>query len=694
VATEHERIMEMLEYLGNELTNSQAWPDKVNPITTIKNAYLKEYQEQKDQATLARYQKALSDGLPGLTKGIINAAQAFKGGDPFAGSAAIMDICSTLASAIGSIAPAGGPPGALIGALFSVLSMILNLFSPPAESLTSQLEKVIRNLTGEERMQEMESAQEAIRTFYKTVTNDGVDLDRVIGWMNPIEGSTFNSLRRVAQWLRNNANQKLPAWGTVFAAQCQAYVDLMRAVHLGLVNSSQVKKDGMGATVKTFLIACGHNHASQLTFLQDIEPAMQNRGTVWHIGDGGYKDDDGVLYCRDFVVSDAAWTKLQGYHRLFTVSATRGSMASANPTLAMFGLEVGEGPTLNPDKPFRKNGRTYSLCDTWPLNDAPAWRQVSANTIRDPHRDLKDCYDIWSAPGDADDEIFVYTANGGTTWGYKHTKEQDQAPGDRLKLEWINEDRDQPAGYNTGIVRVVRYPRGFAEKKSEIPWPITWVKYLGCEVAAGKSRLDGKDKASDHMEIYAKFSDKSKGALLPPWKNFTGIAVDSKYLWVFKADEIACMAHTNCRRAVDSKDTSPRWMTYKIPSPLPGMPQEWKSLLLDLSPCDDGTLLAVGSHIVKTFDISRGWLEVPILRGKIYTMVPVIDDEKNTLTIRPGTTKGPGGHPIETNGWTAVDVRASRVFKRPIYCWPLACGLREMLKENKQVALAREAALV
>src|SRR5262249_22740538 len=115
VANEHERIMEMLEYLSNELTNRQAWPDKVNPITTIKDAYLREVKEQKDQATLERYQKALADTLPGLTSGIINAAQKFKGGDPFGGSAAIMDICATLASAIGSIAPAGGPPGALVG---------------------------------------------------------------------------------------------------------------------------------------------------------------------------------------------------------------------------------------------------------------------------------------------------------------------------------------------------------------------------------------------------------------------------------------------------------------------------------------------------------------------------------------------------------------------------------------------------
>ena len=677
--------MEMLEFLSGQLTDHGAWPSGVNPITKIKEAYLREVETQNDQETLARYQNALADSLPALAKGIINAAQAFKGGDPFAGSAAIMDICATLASAIGAVAPAAGPPGALVGALFSVLSMILGLFSPPAESLTSQIEQLIRNLAAEDKAQEIQTAQEAIRAFHETVTKEDkpADIEKVLSYMNPIEGNTIKSLRLVAAWLRNKENQKLPSWGTVFAAQCQAYVDLMRAVHIGLANSPQVKKDNLLHIVNTFLVACGANHTNQLTFLQDIAPAMQNRGTVWHIGDGGYGVDDGRLYCRDSVVSETSWTNLSGYHRLFTVSATRGSMASANPTLAVFGLEIGDPVKDNPDKPFRKNGRAKSLCDAWPLDPSQGWRQVS-----DEHGDLKDCYDIWAVPGDAEDEIFGYTATGASTRGYVHNKAQDQAPGDRLKLWRVWEDKDYPAGYNAGIVRVVRYPKGFADKKSEIPWPIKWVQYVGCEVAAGKSTLDGKEKAFDHMEIYAKYYDTavvSQGALLPPWKNFRGIAVDSRYLWVFNGEAIACMSHSNCRRSVDARDASPRWMTYQIPN-VPGMPQGAKSRLLDLSPCDDGTLLAVRNVPVG--------LAVPLHRGKIFTMVPVINEEAQTLTVRPGTTKGPGGHPIETDGWTGVDVSASRVYKQPIFCCSLARGLEEMLKENKQIALAREAAVL
>src|SRR5258707_4484070 len=60
----------------------------------------------EEKAAAQRYLNGLAKGLPALTAGIRDAYYGFSGGDPLAGSAAIMDICATIASIGGAMSAA------------------------------------------------------------------------------------------------------------------------------------------------------------------------------------------------------------------------------------------------------------------------------------------------------------------------------------------------------------------------------------------------------------------------------------------------------------------------------------------------------------------------------------------------------------------------------------------------------------
>jgi hypothetical protein len=55
----------------------------------------------------------LAKALPNITKSTLTAITAFQKDDPISGSAAIMDICASLAPLLGGLSAAGGPPGML-----------------------------------------------------------------------------------------------------------------------------------------------------------------------------------------------------------------------------------------------------------------------------------------------------------------------------------------------------------------------------------------------------------------------------------------------------------------------------------------------------------------------------------------------------------------------------------------------------
>src|SRR5262245_50053166 len=97
-------ILDMLELLHRELREMDGWVDsgEHDPINVIRQRIKDAANDSANQQYWDDLQKGLAKGLPELTKGIINASLSFQSGDPFSGSAAIMDICATLTSTIAS----------------------------------------------------------------------------------------------------------------------------------------------------------------------------------------------------------------------------------------------------------------------------------------------------------------------------------------------------------------------------------------------------------------------------------------------------------------------------------------------------------------------------------------------------------------------------------------------------------------
>ena len=113
-------ILDMLELLHHQMRDMDGWVDsgEHDPIVVLRKQIAESSQGRSEQGGLGRPAERTGQGASRADEGIINATQSFQGGDPFSGSAAIMDICATLPSTIASIAPAAGPPGAVVAALF------------------------------------------------------------------------------------------------------------------------------------------------------------------------------------------------------------------------------------------------------------------------------------------------------------------------------------------------------------------------------------------------------------------------------------------------------------------------------------------------------------------------------------------------------------------------------------------------
>src|SRR5262252_6228302 len=221
--------------------------------------------EEKDNYD--RYLKSLAKGLPKLTKGVIDATRAFKSGDPFAETAAVLDICSTLASTLGAMSSAGGPPGAVVGALFSMVSMILSLWIPKGPSLKEEIEDIIRQVKAEEKLENLRVADNSIAKFKWAVEEKDVDGNpKQTDWkpLNLRNGFEVVSIDAAAAWLTTPANQPIALWPRVLSAQCRVFINLMQAVASSMANASTEAKAKSAATYLSGVWKV------QLEFLQEV----------------------------------------------------------------------------------------------------------------------------------------------------------------------------------------------------------------------------------------------------------------------------------------------------------------------------------------------------------------------------------------------------------------------------------------
>jgi hypothetical protein len=556
---------------------------------------------QPDQ--LQEYSEAFQTGLPYVTDGVFDAIAAGKSGDPFAISIASLSIFSGFLTMAG---PLTGPVGPLISALTGLLSAILGQFLPAGKSIKEEITEVFEKFLAEQKLSDLGTAADQIWVFVDTVEHSKEDTPES-KW-KPLDlnsGPQITAIDNAWQWLANKEKQSLPQWGTVLEKTCRVFTQMLRAVTVSVAHPSKRPN----ATKGEMLVYLPSRMRKFLEYLRKITPVAQQRGTFWHLGPKYSYYEAGYVYtCDSIVGEDAQWQYLGGSSRVMTVTLNEGQRGQSLPVVTLLTLEPpaepmpGTDPTpqvpndvdYNKNHPFKPNNRTYGKSGEWPPPQSP-WPQLMNNDSSHP---LEHCYDICALPADEryPGGSFFYTANGNEIRGYVQEKDG------KVSFAW---SRPVASGRKAGSIRVVGHLRGFRSDPDENPKgdpgvlkDIVWMIYGGCEASGG-------------MDILVRFADKNagerEGYVRAPWPNFRGIGVDRGYVWVYRAGDIACATHTAIMKALKA-NRAPSWMACSIPKGVVeklslakdfsfsiSLDENRLNGLLDLSPCDDGTLVAAGN---------------------------------------------------------------------------------------------------
>lgn len=651
--------------------------------------FLKDWKKSRDKETakeerekIEKKLENLAKALPGVTKGTLSAITAFKSGDAISGSAAIMDICASLAPFLAGLSAAGGPPGMLVGAIFSMVGQILSFFAPQSESLTSKIEKLLRDLKAEEIQQDITTVHQAIRVYASSLrqaahkASSAMDADKpllslmvtdeIIRSINPLEGNTVTLFRGVTNWLNEPKNQTLDLWPTILSAACQAWADMMAAALtlLSIVHTDEVQNRyetaekltdpketrrvekallRLQADVIARLVIFKADNDLLLETLQELVPAAQNRGMFWMIG------ENARLYAGTHI-KQGVFSDLGGEWKRLSVIVPRKDIGSPHPTYYHVGLESWGTPGYD---------RTYISEMKSPYTGQDSKQLVDENGKDDPG--FHGLSDIWAEPGDQLNNIRLYTAKGKVITGCGVDVEKGM-------------DKARRTGYAQTLkadvksVRALHNPQAFSgdpDNTTDILKGVDFCVYGGF--------------ARENSEIFADIGNGKSGYVPSPWGGYDGLGVDRHYLWVFGSGGLACATHASVARCLKGEITRPRWMehwpkdllyTKKYNRDKNEVLGEEKPLkgLVDVCPCDDGTLVAALYTRTVTLTYPRLPSNYPLYSfddiNALYTAAYHTDLKNKAIRV----------------DWTKIEVSTGvRVQKLPVFCWSLFESLPVML---------------
>lgn len=648
-----EDIDTQLKLLNDELREHGFTADEI--LRQVKNLQPERFQE---------YSEAFQTGLPYITEGVIDAIAAGRSGNPFAISIASLSIFSGFLTLAG---PLTGPVGPLISALTGLLSAILGQFLPAGKSLKEEITEVFEKFLAEQKLSDLGTAADQIWVFVDTVEHGKEDTPES-KW-KPLDlnsGPQITAIDNAWQWLANKEKQSLPQWGTVLEKTCRIFTQMLRAVSVSVTHPSTRPNARPGE----MLVYLPSRMRKFLEYLREITPVAQQRGTFWHLGSDvlwNFREAGYVYTCDSILASDPKWLKLSGNSRVMTVTLNEGQRGQPRPVVTLLALEPPEDPYpggwspsdhcyYDKNHPFKPNKRTYWVSGESPPPASP-WPELKSNDSSHP---LEECYDIFALPADTryPGGIFFYTANGNEIRGYIQDKDG------KVSFAW---SYPVAGGRKVGSIRVVDNLRGFPDDPDENPTTagpgvlkdIAWVMYGGCEVPGG-------------LDILVRFAHKKDGVdegyVRAPWPNFRGIGVDRGYLWVYRAGDIACATHTSIRKAL-KENRAPSWMAYKgFPKDVVeklNLDENRLSGLVDLSPCDDGTLFAAF--------VDGIWNnELPENKLKLFMLTPRVDRQKRTLALQAAD-------------FVLIPGEGFRVRKQPLFCWSLLEKLTATLEKQTAV---------
>ena len=633
-----------------------------------------------------QYSQSLSDGLPGVTQGVIDLIYARESGDPFAISIASIGIFQGFVTMAG---PMLGPVGALASALTGMLTSILSAFLPPPPSLKEEIEAVLNKFQQQEKKFDLGSAEDQISIFIHSLETAGKKGEST-AWtpLNLLDGEQVKAIDAAWQWLSEREKQSLPYWGELLDLNCQVFAHLLRAVTMGIAYPSKIQaiytwQNDKGETVK---ITPGelmnvHLQSRCEKFLQKarrVKPVAQDRGMLFQLSSSG-----GPIYVGDHI-QEGRNALLGGFSIGLSVAVSQSEIGSEDPVYHLLRLQI--------------DSQTRSSCLSHRELSAPYTEQIKefkfglgpilpdsgqAKALRDDP-ELSGIYDVWGMTGGdqrldtnpkeksigsekSRDRIYFYTLKGKTIHGYVRDE-----TGSLTKIY-----TKVVTGAELKCVRVVQGPKAVVGDPDAKIGFLQNVDYM----------IYGGYQGGDSIYVDYRRSPHGKNRILKdgfvrgPWEaqsirhplgfqpvqlpGYSGLGVDQTYLWVNTSRGFACATHASVLRCLEGEIDKPTWMIHQMDVSLPKGKQDPKGNISDLCPCDDGTLI---------FSLTEG--EVSTGGAPLYSAAYHVNLKTRHLAVHWVRDSSHAPKRIE-NGAAAY-----RLCKVPLFCWPRLDGLIKFVEQT------------
>jgi hypothetical protein len=631
--------------------------------------------------------------LPGVAAGALMAKTGFNNGDPFTGSAGVMDAIAAFAplvgavigGIVGSIVPVVGTGagagvgtiiGALIGSVFSMIAEIVGYFAPQAQSQAVQVSTEVKKLRAEDRLIDIWSVHNAI-TIYANSLNDVCNgiasarytprvMTEIIRGLNPIEGNTMKAYWGVIGWLGQKKSQELSEWPIILNAACNAYaLLLMSIVRLRCIVSidpahspdlaawlleadriadpqkkEEVKKrlaeqwDELVDVANAKLISFGWCNQIQLKDLRDLAQAARDHGSLWRVGDKNYE-------LRAGLIEPYALNNLNNNAHKMSVAVRATDLTNPFPVYQVY-LVAGDNRLHHRSVQFDEKTNKAQLLSAGPVN--------SGGT---------DLVDVFAIPGTdpGKDEVYVYELSS------RQLTDKERGASEKRGAKWKNkivgnsrDAKDKPTG--------VLYAREWDASERITSVRVVYDPYSYADDPVGNT-LKGIESIvyalyETDQAIFVSLSPTSVSHVSAPFTNTVkGIAVDQDYLWVFSETEFACATHASVVRKVKGGEDIAWMKSTRIPH---------ASGLMSFYPCDDGTLVASAKDAsTKDPNDSNSREGIHVYSATYRT------------NLRRGT--------IEVSPWRYIpgDHAKWGLEKLPVFCWPQFEGLVDALEALEPV---------
>lgn len=372
-------------------------------------------------------------------------------------------------------------------------------------------------------------------------------------------------------------------------------------------------------------------------------------------------------------VRNGSWTDVsdRNYYHQFTLIPDETTTISAGQVSAQFDFKPAYHCLVLKSTDSAYPGSTHWVDHLWVHADT-----LAVDNVRDVLHNFSPAFsDIWVA-GQTDQGLNIFAG----------TAEGTGAPGS--VMHWT---LDAKEGYNAAALERVNW------------WPQT-KSAVGTirAVSAAVSLLGDPDESAippggggqiiyasmrDATDIYVSISNQDHYLPGPPgWGPCTGLAVDQTHLWLYQPSGFAVVSHASVLSHLHGTLPAPRWVLF--PSLPPTLLGEQLNLgdgahhivyngrdvetkppllgLISLSPCEDGTLLAVVVHrTIKAIPVPYQYMEYHVTdRWTIQTVPYEIDVSEGTVSV---------------GSWTTIPGEALNVQKLPMPGWKLFANLTAKL---------------